>query len=121
MATAAIPRSGKVSMALDPALLIPVFGAGILVYLAVLPLLMLFVGSFQAEVAPREFVYTLKNYHAAYASEYTYSTFLNSLIFGAGSAGKLDRSADLTEVVRVQRVQPRRRCSRGPLDRVARY
>ena len=87
MATAAIPRTGKVSMSLDPALLIPVVGAGILVYLAVLPLLMLFVGSFQAEVAPREFVYTLKNYHAAYASEYTYSTFLNSLIFASGSAG----------------------------------
>jgi iron(III) transport system permease protein len=87
MATAAIPRTGKMSMTLDPALLIPVVGAGILVYLAVLPLLMLFVGSFQAEVAPREFVYTLKNYHAAYASEYTYSTFLNSLIFASGSAG----------------------------------
>jgi iron(III) transport system permease protein len=87
MATAAIPRTGKVSMTLDPALLIPVVGAGILVYLAVLPLLMLLVGSFQAEVAPREFVYTLKNYHAAYASEYTYSTFLNSLIFASGSAG----------------------------------
>jgi iron(III) transport system permease protein len=87
MATAAIPRTGKVSMSLDPALLIPVVGAGILVYLAVLPLLMLLVGSFQAEVAPREFVYTLKNYHAAYASEYTYSTFLNSLIFASGSAG----------------------------------
>jgi len=86
MATAVIPRTGKVSMAFEPALLIPVIGAGILVYLAVLPLLMLFVGSFQAEVAPREFVYTLKNYYAAYASEYTYSTFLNSLIFGSGSA-----------------------------------
>jgi iron(III) transport system permease protein len=86
MATAAIPRTGKMSMTLDPALLIPVVGAGILVYLAVLPLLMLFIGSFQAEVAPREFVYTLKNYHAAYASEYTYSTFVNSLIFGSGSA-----------------------------------
>ena len=61
-------------------------GAGVLIYLAVLPLLMLFVGSFQAEVAPREFVYTLKNYHTAYASEHTYSTFLNSLIFASGSA-----------------------------------
>jgi iron(III) transport system permease protein len=86
MPTAAIPRTGKASMALDPALLIPLFGAGILVYLAVLPLLMLFMGSFQAEVAPREFVYTLKNYQAAYASEYTYSTFLNSLIFASGSS-----------------------------------
>ena len=86
MATAAIPRSGKVSMALDPALLIPVAGAGVLIYLAVLPLLMLLIGSFQAEVAPREFIYTLKNYQHAYASEYTYSTFKNSLIFGSGSA-----------------------------------
>ncbi len=73
-------------MPIEPALLIPVVGAGILIYLAVLPLLMLLVGSFQAEVAPREFVYTIKNYQAAYASEYTYSTFVNSLIFGAGSA-----------------------------------
>ncbi len=87
MANATIPRAGSVIIPLDPALLIPVFGAGILVYLAILPLLMLLVGSFQAEVAPREFIYTLKNYQAAYASEYTYSTFVNSLIFGAGSAG----------------------------------
>jgi iron(III) transport system permease protein len=87
MATAALPRTGRASLSLDPALLIPVVGAGILVYLAVLPLFMLFLGSFQAEVAPREFVYTLKNYQAAYASEYTYSTFLNSLIFASGSAG----------------------------------
>lgn len=86
MATATLPRTGRVSFSLDPALLIPLVGAGILVYLAVLPLLMLFVGSFQAEVAPREFVYTLKNYQAAYASEYTYSTFMNSLIFASGSA-----------------------------------
>ena len=62
MATATIPRAGRVSIPLDPALLIPVFGAGILVYLAILPLLMLLVGSFQAEVAPREFIYTLKNF-----------------------------------------------------------
>jgi iron(III) transport system permease protein len=70
----------------DPALLIPVVGAGTLVYLAILPLIMLFVGSFQAEVAPREFVYTLKNYQNAYASEHTYSTFVNSLIFASGSS-----------------------------------
>jgi iron(III) transport system permease protein len=86
MATAALPRTGRASLSLDPALLIPLMGAGVLVYLAVLPLLMLFVGSFQAEVAPREFVYTLKNYQAAYASEYTYSTFVNSLIFASGSS-----------------------------------
>ncbi|HEY6998276.1 MAG TPA: iron ABC transporter permease, partial [Candidatus Binatia bacterium] len=54
--------------------------------LAVLPLLMLVVGSFQAETAPREFIYTLKNYQAAYASPYTYSTFMNSVIFASGSA-----------------------------------
>jgi len=61
-------------------------GAGVLIYLAVLPLLMLVVGSFQAETAPREFIYTLKNYQAAYASPYTYSTFMNSVIFASGSA-----------------------------------
>jgi ABC-type spermidine/putrescine transport system permease subunit II len=87
MATIAIPRTAGLSAFRDPALIIPLTGAGILVYLAVLPLLMLLVGSFQAEVAPREFIYTLKNYQAAYASEYTYSTFLNSLIFASGSAG----------------------------------
>ncbi|HME60907.1 MAG TPA: iron ABC transporter permease, partial [Candidatus Binatia bacterium] len=86
MATATVARPGRVSFSLDPALLIPLVGAGILVYLAVLPLLMLLVGSFQAEVAPREFIYTLKNYQAAYASEYTYSTFMNSLIFASGAA-----------------------------------
>ena len=66
--------------------MVPVVGAGVLVYLAVLPLLMLLVGSFQEEVAPREFAYTLKNYQAAYASPYTYSTFTNSLIFASGAA-----------------------------------
>ena len=86
MATATMTRTGRASFYFDPAWLIPLAGAGVLIYLAVLPLLMLIVGSFQAEVAPREFVYTLKNYQAAYASQYTYSTFANSLIFGAGSA-----------------------------------
>ncbi|MGB7947343.1 MAG: hypothetical protein WCH75_06655, partial [Candidatus Binatia bacterium] len=85
METATLPRTGRVSFSLDPALLIPLVGAGVLVYLAVLPLLMLVAGSFQAEVAPREFVWTLKNYQAAYASQYTYSTFMNSLIFASGS------------------------------------
>ncbi len=88
MSTVALPRTAKAGSYVlrEPALLVPVVGAGILVYLAVLPLFMLVMGSFQAEVAPREFVYTLKNYHAAYASEYTYSTFKNSLIFASGSA-----------------------------------
>jgi len=86
MATATLPRAGRVSFSFDPALLIPLVGAGVLIYLAVLPLLMLVVGSFQAETAPREFIYTLKNYQAAYASPYTYSTFMNSVIFASGSA-----------------------------------
>lgn len=88
MSTVALPRTAKAGSFVlrDPALVVPVFGAGILIYLAVLPLFMLVMGSFQAEVAPREFVYTLKNYQAAYASEYTYSTFKNSLIFASGSA-----------------------------------
>jgi len=88
MSTVALPRAAKAGSYIprDPALLVPLLGAGVLIYLAVLPLFMLVMGSFQAEVAPREFVYTLKNYQAAYASEYTYSTFKNSLIFASGSA-----------------------------------
>lgn len=70
----------------DPALLVPLVGAGVLIYLAILPLFMLLLGSFQMEVAPREFVPTLKNYQAAYASRYTYSTFKNSIIFAAGAS-----------------------------------
>jgi iron(III) transport system permease protein len=88
MSTVAVPRTGGLNLGAfrDPALLVPLVGAGVLIYLAVLPLFVLFLGSFQAEVAPREFVYTLKNYQAAYASEYTYSTFVNSLVFAAGSS-----------------------------------
>src|SRR2546425_9231395 len=88
MSTIALPRTVRSTFPLlrDPALLVPFMGAGVLIYLAVLPLFMLLLGSFQAEVAPREFIYTLKNYHAAYASEYTYSTFKNSLVFASGSA-----------------------------------
>ena len=87
MATATMPRAGRgVNFSIDPALMIPLVGAGVLIYLAVLPLLMLLVGSFQMEVAPREFAYTLKNYQAAYASPYTYSTFTNSLIFASGAS-----------------------------------
>src|SRR5438477_557612 len=76
MSTIALPRTVRAGFPAlrDPALLIPLVGAGVLVYLAVLPLFMLLLGSFQAEVAPREFIYTLKNYHNAYASQYTYST-----------------------------------------------
>ncbi|HEU4342054.1 MAG TPA: hypothetical protein VFU31_10830, partial [Candidatus Binatia bacterium] len=88
MSTIAIPRIFKATLPQlrDPALLVPLVGAGVLMYLAILPLFMLLLGSFQAEVAPREFVFTLKNYQAAYASEYTYSTFVNSVIFASGSA-----------------------------------
>jgi iron(III) transport system permease protein len=83
-----LPRTARAGFPAlrDPALIIPLLGAGVLIYLAVLPLFMLLLGSFQAEVAPREFIYTLKNYHNAYASQYTYSTFKNSLIFASGSA-----------------------------------
>ena len=88
MATATIARgaSSSAQKFADPALLVPFVGAGVLIYLAVLPLFMLLLGSFQAEVAPREFIFTLKNYQNAYASEHTYSTFVNSLIFAGGSA-----------------------------------
>jgi iron(III) transport system permease protein len=66
--------------------LIPIAGAGILIYLCVLPLFMLFWGSFQVEVAPGEYDYSLANYAEAYASQYTYSTFRNSLGFAGGAA-----------------------------------
>jgi iron(III) transport system permease protein len=88
MTTAALPKMRGINLGAlrDPALLIPLVGAGVLVYLAVMPLFMLLLGSFQMEVAPREFVYTVKNYQAAYASPYTYSTFVNSIIFAGGSS-----------------------------------
>ena len=89
MSTVALPRTERTGFPLlrDPALLVPLVGTGVLIYLAVLPLFMLLKGSFEMEVAPREFVLTLQNYQKAYASEYTYSTFVNSLIFASGSAG----------------------------------
>jgi iron(III) transport system permease protein len=71
---------------LDVALLVPVAGAALLAYLAVFPLFMLLLGSFQAEVAPREFVYTIENYVNAYASAHTYRTFANSVAFAVGAA-----------------------------------
>jgi iron(III) transport system permease protein len=88
MSTIALPRTVKDTLPLlrDSALLVPLVGAGVLIYLAVLPLFMLLLGSFQVEVAPREFITSLKNYQDAYASEYTYSTFVNSLIFAGGSS-----------------------------------
>jgi iron(III) transport system permease protein len=88
MATIALPRTvrGNFPLLRDPALLVPVVGAGVLIYLAVLPLFMLLLGSFQVEVAPREFIISLKNYQTAYASEHTYSTFMNSLIFAGGAS-----------------------------------
>jgi iron(III) transport system permease protein len=70
----------------EPALLIPLLAAALLVYLAVMPLFMLFWGSFQEEVAPGEYVFSLANYAEAYASQYTYSTFRNSIGFAGGSA-----------------------------------
>ena len=88
MSTAVLPRRVRSGLPLlrDPALVVPVVGAGVLVYLALLPLFTLLLGSFQMEVSPGQFALTLKNYQAAYASEYTYSTFRNSLFFASGSA-----------------------------------
>jgi len=88
LATISLPRKLAWSARLprDPALLIPLAGVVLLVYLAVLPLFVLLWGSFQEEVSPREYVYTLENYRAAYASQYTYSTFRNSVAFAAGAA-----------------------------------
>lgn len=90
MASITIPRIASRARGLpfrfDPALLIPILVVVLLVYLTVFPLFMLLLGSFQEEVRPREFVFTLKNYVAAYTSPFTYSTFVNSVVFAAGSA-----------------------------------
>ena len=66
MATAVLPRSETTGFRLlrEPALVIPIVGAAVLIYLAVLPLFMLVYGSFEKEIAPREFVLTLGNYYA---------------------------------------------------------
>src|SRR5512142_831421 len=87
MSTVVLPRRVRTGLpAFDPALLVPLVGAAVLVYLALVPLLTLLLGSFQMEASPGQFAFTLKNYQAAYASEYTYSTFRNSLVFASGSA-----------------------------------
>ena len=88
MSTIALPRTLRENFSgfKDPALLIPLIGTGVLIYLAVMPLFMLLRGSFEMEVAPREFVWTWQNYQKAYASEYTYTTFRNSIFFAAGSS-----------------------------------
>ena len=70
----------------NPALVIPLLGGLLLVYLVVFPLIMLVLGSFQEEVAPRQFDLTLRNYADAYTSRFTYSTFATSAIFASGAA-----------------------------------
>src|ERR1051325_9475120 len=90
MATISLPgsratRQGR-SLQLDPSLLIPIVGCGLLLYLTVFPLLMLVLGSFERDVGPRETAFTLQNYADAYASKFTYSTFVSSLGFATGAA-----------------------------------
>jgi iron(III) transport system permease protein len=70
----------------NPGLLIMVLGGALLVYLVIFPLIMLVVGSFQMETAPREFEYTFQNYAEAYSGQHTYSTFATSMVFAVGSA-----------------------------------
>src|SRR5262245_66311267 len=88
MSTIALPRTLRENFSglKDPALLIPLVGTGVLIYLAVMPLFMLLRGSFEMEVAPREFVWTWQNYRNAYASQYTYTTFRNSIFFAEDSS-----------------------------------
>ena len=70
----------------NPRLVILILGGAILVYLVIFPLIMLVVGSFQKEVAPREFESTLQNYVTAFSGRHTYSTFVTSMVFAVGSA-----------------------------------
>lgn len=67
-------------------LLVPAVAALILVYLAAVPLGMLGLGSVQREIAPGQFDFTLEHYRDAFASPFTYSTFVTSILFASGSA-----------------------------------
>ncbi len=68
----------------DPAMLLPLAAAGLLIYLAAVPIVMLLLGSFQTNGVDPQL--TLENYAGAYASRYTYSTFITSLLFALGAA-----------------------------------
>jgi iron(III) transport system permease protein len=73
------------SLRFDPAMLLPLLAAALLIYLAAIPIVMLVLGSFQENVGVQPAL-TLDNYGAAYASRHTYSTFITSLVFALGSA-----------------------------------
>ena len=57
-----------------------------LIYLAVLPLFMLVYGSFEKGMRRENLLLLWKIITLPYASPYTYSTFVNSIIFASGSA-----------------------------------
>lgn len=67
----------------EPGVVIPTIAALLLLYLTVVPLLMLLLGSFQVEGAQG---LTLANYVAAYSQARTYRLLLNSILYGAGSS-----------------------------------
>ena len=67
-------------------LLLPGLAVLVLVYLAGVPLAMLGLGSLQREVTPGQFDVTFDHYRDAFASRYTYSTFVTSIVFATGSA-----------------------------------
>jgi iron(III) transport system permease protein len=69
-----------------PNLFVPGVIAALLIYLALTPILLLVVRSFQAGTGPLGVGFTLDHFAAAYTSQFTYSTFLNSLGFAFGSA-----------------------------------
>ena len=79
-------RTWASTLRANPALLVMLVGAALLLYLVVFPLVMLVIGSFQVETAPREFHATLQNYAEAYTGRFTYSTFATSMVFAVGSA-----------------------------------
>jgi ABC-type Fe3+ transport system permease subunit len=76
--------SGRIRRRIDPALMLPLAAAAVLVYLAAVPVGMLILSSFQKGLVEVEL--TLDNYVTAYANPDTYSTLVNSLVFGVSSA-----------------------------------
>ena len=83
--SSAVDRLRALPGRFDLALLLPLAAAALLIYLAAVPIIMLLVGSFQQN-AGADVEWTLQNYEGAYASRFTYSTFVTSILFATGSA-----------------------------------
>lgn len=88
MASLSLPaqlRRASLPRALDSGVLIPAAAALLLIYLTVVPLGMLILGSLKVEVARGVEALSLRNYLAAYGSARTFELLGTSLVFALGS------------------------------------